>query len=135
MKKVAIIVAAGLIVVVAAVLVFRHGGSKSGTSNSTNQPTSNSNTCPTPPANTISYCNSAFNTLTVASGTSVTFKNDSNSEVQIDSDPHPVHTDDTELNIGLLQPGQSKTVTLTKTGAFGIHNHLMPSERGSITIQ
>jgi hypothetical protein len=152
MKKLAVIIAAVVVVAVAAVLVARHS-SKPATSNTTTSDQStntnqtsdqassqdsnntNSSGCPTPPANTVSYCSGGFNTLTVASGTAVMFKNDSKSEVQIDSDPHPAHTDDTQLNVGLLQPGQSKTVTLTKAGSFGLHNHLMPSERGSITIQ
>lgn len=96
---------------------------------------SSSSSCPTAPANTLSYCNGSFNTLTVASGATVTFKNDSNDVVQIDSDPHPAHTNNIELNIGILQPGQSKTAKLTTKGVWGIHNHLNPDQTGRITVQ
>lgn len=73
-------------------------------------------------------------TLTVKSGTKVTIKNTSSTDLQMDSNPHPVHTDDTDLNVGLVSAGQSKTFTVTKTGSFGYHDHLDPSIQGQITI-
>jgi plastocyanin len=72
---------------------------------------------------------------TVKSGQTITFKNESTEEIEVNSDPHPTHTDDTDLNVGAIAPGQSKTVTVTKVGAFGFHNHLDPTEKGNITIQ
>jgi plastocyanin len=88
-------------------------------------------------AATITYGSGGFSPAltTVKSGQSVTFKNTSSQEVQVDSNPHPVHTDDTDLNVGSITPGQSKTVTLTKTGNFGFHNHLNPGETARIAIQ
>jgi len=65
----------------------------------------------------------------------VTFNNNSAVAIQLQSNPHPLHTDNSELNIGTIAPDQSKTATLTKTGTFGFHNHLNPSERGTITIR
>ncbi len=86
---------------------------------------------------TIAYSSSGFSPAdtTVKSGDAVTFVNNASTEVQVDSNPHPIHTDDTDLNVGAIAPGQSKTVTLTKKGSFGFHNHLNPSDKGNITIQ
>lgn len=73
--------------------------------------------------------------LSITPGTTVTIKNTSSQELQMDSDPHPVHTDDTDLNVGQILPDQSKTFTVTKTGTFGYHDHLDPSIQGKITIE
>lgn len=85
----------------------------------------------------ITYTSSGFSPAqtTIKSGDSVTFENKTSEEIQVDSDPHPVHTDDTDLNVGPIAASQSKTVTLTKTGTFGLHNHLDPSDTAKITIQ
>ena len=119
------------------------------TTTSTAQPTPTPSTTTTSPdasptqspeqsqATIISYNGSSFSPAdtTVKSGQTVTFKNSSSIPVQVDSDPHPIHTDDTDLNIGSIDPGQSKTITVTKTGSFGFHNHLNPTQKGHITIQ
>lgn len=65
----------------------------------------------------------------------MTVRNDSSSALDFDSDPHPVHTDNPQLNAGPIEPGQSKTVTLTNKGTWGFHNHDAPSEHGTITVQ
>ena len=88
-------------------------------------------------ADTITYSSHGFSpaNLTVKTGATVTIKNTTSEDMQLDSDPHPVHTDDTDLNVGLVAPGQSRTFVVTKTGTFGYHNHLDPSDKGLITIQ
>ena len=73
--------------------------------------------------------------MTVKSGATITIKNTSADDLQMDSNPHPVHTDDTDLNVGEVAPGQSATFTVTKKGIFGYHNHLDPGVGGKITIQ
>ena len=72
---------------------------------------------------------------TINAGQSITFVNRSSSQIQVDSDPNPVHTDDPELNVGIIEAGQSKTVTLNTKGSFGFHNHLNPSMKARVTIQ
>lgn len=86
---------------------------------------------------TITYSGSSFspNKITVKSGDTITIKNDSSSDVQVYSNPHPVHTDNTELNIGSIAQGASTNLTLTKVGTWGYHNHLNPSQTGTITVQ
>lgn len=88
-------------------------------------------------AATITYSNDGFSpsTITVQAGDTVAIKNASDHDMQFDSDPHPVHTDDTDLNAGLVSPGQTITFTVNKTGTFGYHNHLNPSQTGTIVIQ
>ena len=88
-------------------------------------------------ADTITFDGNQFSpaTLTVKAGTMVTIKNTSSQDVQMQSNPHPSHTDDSDLNVGLVAAGQSKTFTVTKKGTFGYHNHLDPGIQGKITIE
>jgi plastocyanin len=149
----------GVIVAVIAVLLVAGGAfaltrkssnktSPSPTTTTTTQPTQNSNDSTQTPATqqqtanpdnstTITYGNDSFGptTLTVKSGTTITIKNNSSRILQFDSNPHPEHTDNPELNVGTISPGQSKTLTVTKTGTFGYHNHLNPSDTGTLEVQ
>ncbi len=90
---------------------------------------------------TVTYTNSGFSpqSLTVKSGNSVSWVNDSSSNVQVGSDNHPTHTANQELTDGQfiieLAPSESKTVQLVKTGEWGYHNHLKPSETGTIIVE
>ena len=90
---------------------------------------------------TITISESGFSpaTSTVKSGGKVTWVNNSKATVQIASDPHPTHTANPELTSGQsvteLAPGASATVTVTKTGTWGFHDHLNPSVRGKVTVQ
>lgn len=88
-------------------------------------------------ANKLSFNGSQFSPadLTVQTGTTVTIINTSSEELQMDSNPHPIHTDDTDLNVGLVSPGHSKTFVVHKKGTFGYHDHLDPNIQGTITIQ
>lgn len=132
------IIAAALLIILAAALLNKPNSNvninapQTPTSNtSSGQPNANQ-------ASTITYTDSGFSpaTLTVASGSSVTFVNNaSNLPLQVNSNPHPVHTDNPELNIGGIPKGQSKTITLNTKGNWGYHNHLNPSDQGRITVQ
>lgn len=138
-----LIAAVAVIIIGAGIFGLTRNSSNSNNSNSSN--TSGATTQPSttsPPANrqtsaaTITYDGNGFSpaALTVNSGTTVTIKNTSNQELQMDSNPHPIHTDDTDLNVGLVGPGGSQTFTVTKTGTFGYHNHLDPTQTGTIII-
>lgn len=91
----------------------------------------------TPAAATITFDGNGFSpdTVTVKSGNTVAIKNASSQDISFNSDPHPVHTDDTDLNVGIVSPGDTKTFVVTKTGSFGYHDHLDPSFTGNIVIQ
>lgn len=86
---------------------------------------------------TITYDGDKFSpaSVTVKAGDSVKVVNSSETDMQFDSDPHPVHTDNTELNAGLIAPGESKTFTLTNVGKWGYHNHLNSSQQGTIVVE
>lgn len=95
---------------------------------------------PTPgeaPAVTIIYNGSGFTSSTdsIKAGDTVKVVNQSNKQLDFDSDPHPVHTDNTELNAGDIAPGESKTFKITKKGTWGFHNHLNASQHGSIMVE
>lgn len=78
--------------------------------------------------------------VTVAVGQSVTFTNNSSGTHDMESDPHPAHTDCPSIaNVGLLQPGQSKTTFgFANTGSCGYHDHNASdnnSLKGRIVVQ
>jgi len=78
--------------------------------------------------------------LTVTRGAQVTFINNDNRAHEMNSDPHPEHTNCPELNqVGHLEPGQSRqSGNLTNPRTCGFHDHLNDQNRalqGTITIQ
>jgi len=113
------------------------GGSSSGTSPSP------SLTCSTlPNATAILIVNNAVcpQALTVPRGAQVTFINNDTRAHEMNSDPHPEHTDCPEVNqVGHLEAGQSRTSgNLNIARACGYHDHINSSTRsmqGTITIQ
>ena len=75
-------------------------------------------------------------TLTVSSGTTVTFENESSDDSWPASDVHPTH----QLYPGFdakkpLLSGDSYSFTFTKVGSWGYHNHLEPDVKGTIVVQ
>ncbi len=147
----------GVIVAIVAVLIIGGGAfaikkkndndkskESATTSQSTSTTTSSNNSAPsdqpspdTSAVATITYGDTGFSPskITVKAGSKVEIKNTTSHNMQFDSDPHPVHTDDTDLNAGLVAAGGSMTFTVTKKGTFGYHNHLDPSETGTIIIE
>lgn len=77
--------------------------------------------------------------VTVKSGEKLTWKNESDKNIQVASAPHPLHTTNPELTNGEfvieLAPGQSETVTLTTKGTFGYHDHLNASVFGQVVVE
>lgn len=78
-------------------------------------------------------------TVTVPVGSRVNFANQRGNNIEINSDPHPIHTDCPAPNIGVLRPGQTG-----QTGAFNTartctyHDHGRDQDerwQGSIVIQ
>ncbi|MEX0621870.1 MAG: cupredoxin domain-containing protein [Candidatus Woykebacteria bacterium] len=92
-------------------------------------------------ATTITYTSSGFSPsdVTVKSGDTITWMNNSDQEVQVGVDPHPIHTGDRELSgdgfVLTLQPGEQANVTMTTAGPHGYHNHLNSGQRGTITVE
>ena len=122
-------VAAGLAMAVAC------GGSSSGTTTPTPTPSNPTSTT------TITITNNAVSpkAIVVPRGSQVTFINSDNRVHEMDSNPHPEHTDCPEINqVGFLNPGQSRqTGNLNTVRTCGYHDHNLPtltSVQGTITI-
>lgn len=90
---------------------------------------------------TISYTESGFvpESSVLKSGGSVTWVNNTDSQLQVGVNPHPSHTGDKALTDGefvlILGKGESKVVTISKSGSFGYHNHLSPGDTGTLTVK
>lgn len=113
--------------------------SKVNTDSSSNQEANSSNATSSASlgGNSIVFENGEFSpsTLTVKAGDTITLKNNSNEPIQFDSDPHPLHTDNTELNVGTVNPSETRSFTVDKKGSWGYHNHLAPDEKGKIVVE
>lgn len=78
--------------------------------------------------------------VTVSAGSRVTFVNNDSRPHEMNSDPHPDHTDCPAINeVGFLTPGQSRqTGNLNTPRTCRYHDHNRDSDtslQGSITIQ
>lgn len=71
---------------------------------------------------------------TVPAGQTVTIKNESSMVVELSSDEHPTHTDNPELNMGAIEPGEQNTITPQRTGEWGVHNHKQPEFTTTLTV-
>ena len=78
-------------------------------------------------------------TITIALGGQLTMINNDSTVHEMDSDPHPEHTDCPALNIGFLNPGQTRQGgNLTTARNCGFHDHSNPNNaslRGTVTIR
>lgn len=85
----------------------------------------------------LTYGDNGFSqsTVTVKSGSKITITNSSDKVIQPSSGPHPEHTDNSELNFGDIEPGQSKSVTVSQTGRWSLHDHDDPTKKTSIIVQ
>jgi hypothetical protein len=113
------------------------GGTGSGTAPSPSLTCSN-----LPNATTFLIASNAVcpQAMTIARGTRVTFVNNDTRAHEMNSDPHPEHTDCPELNqVGHLEPGQQRdSGNLNTARRCGFHDHINPDNRalqGAITIQ
>ena len=96
----------------------------------------------TPVATTITITSSGVShkNITVPRGSQVTFINSSSIPHEMDSDPHPAHTDCPEINqVGFITPGQTKlTGNLNTPKTCRYHDHNRDSDttlQGTIVIQ
>lgn len=142
MKKVLAIVIALVVVAGAGFGVYRVAAKDDDTEHTqdtavTESTTEVSSDAPSADATVITYTNSGYSPaeITVKSGTTVTIKNESSRNMQFDSDPHPAHTTNEELNVETVKPGQTQTFVVKRTGTFGYHNHLNASQTGTIIVE
>ncbi len=74
-------------------------------------------------------------TLTVKINDTVNWKNESGKDATVSSDPHPTHELYPFLNLGIFKTGSSVQTTFLKAGKFTYHNHLIPSQKGTIIVE
>ncbi len=126
-------------VALAAVAIF---SAACGSSSPNMGPSTGSTCTASSTSTTITISNNAVcpQNITVPRGTQVTFMNSDSRTHEMTSDPHPEHSDCTEINaVGNLVPGQSRqTSNLVVARRCGFHDHIafdVKSLQGSITIQ
>jgi len=146
--KIALVIAF-IIVLVGGVLVVLGGSTSdkdSGSDTNTTSQSRENDTQQTPEATedtdetvaaTITYTANGFEpeNTTVKSGDKVRIVNESGEALEFSSDPHPSHTINSELNAGDTEDGQSTTITVTRTGEWGYHNHYNASHRGTLIVE
>jgi len=140
---IATVVVAALLGVVAYVLTMNRQTASTTTTNTTQQKTTEQQ--PEAPAAdatqgsqavTITFTDEGFATknYTVSAGKEVKVENNSSMQLQFSSDDHPTHTEETELNLAVLAPGESASFTPTKVGAWSFHDHLHDQYTGVLTV-
>ena len=73
---------------------------------------------------TITAAGISPKTVTVPVGSRVTIVNNDTKQHNMNSDPHPEHTNCPALNLGVLTAGQSRTSqNLTSARVCGMHDH------------
>ena len=126
---------AGAAVAAALAAAMSCGGGSSTTPTDGTTPPTTTNTIVIGNNNALSPQN-----ITVSRGSQLTIVNNDSRVHDMDSDPHPEHTDCPELNqIGFLNPGQSRqSGNLNTARRCGIHDHGSPNTaalKATITIQ
>ena len=130
-----LIIAAILIIaiIVGGIFLYRKSGPASQNSQTTQQGTPQT----TQEESTITYGTNGFSpaTLTIKAGTKVTWTNKSGKTFDVESDPHQIHTSYPPMNFGAFSDGSSVSLVFDKTGTYRYHNHLNPSQTGTVIVQ
>lgn len=138
-----------LIVAAAAACVFTIAGCGGGGTSPSPAPAPAPSPAPTPTPTptpsggttfTITSAGVSPKSLTVPAGTRVTFVNNDTRTHDMESNPHPEHTDCPAINqVGFMNPGQTKlTGNLNTVGTCGFHDHDQSTNnnlKGTIVIQ
>jgi hypothetical protein len=86
---------------------------------------------------TITYTGKGFepNLNNIPVHSTLRIRNRSVRVLKFMSDPYDKNNDEPELNVGQLNPGDSKTFYISQKGIWGYHNALDPGETGQITAR
>jgi len=100
--------------------------------NDTNEPASEGEVTAT-----ITYNGTEFTptTTTVQTGDVIKVVNNSENTLFFASDEHPTHLDNSELNVGDIEPGASATFSITSSGTWGFHDHYNAGAGGEIIVE
>ena len=85
----------------------------------------------------ITYTGKGFepNDTTVDVNSQIRIRNRSVRVLQFVSDPYITQSENQELNAGVINPGESRTIYLSQAGRWGYHNGLDPSETGTLIVR
>lgn len=88
-------------------------------------------------AATITYTDDGFEpaSITVKAGDSVRIENKSSLSLSFNSDDHPAHTDQGELNVNDVPRDGSRVFTVNEKGTWGFHNHNNAVHSGKIIVE
>ncbi len=74
--------------------------------------------------------------VTIKAGESVDWVNNNSTSHEVNSAVHPTHQVYPPLNnVGLLKPGEQKTLSFPTAGTYKYHDHLNPSLTGVVTVE
>lgn len=74
-------------------------------------------------------------TIKIKVNDTINWKNESGKEATVSSDPHPTHELYPFLNLGIFKANSSVQANFPKAGTFTYHNHLIPSQKGTIVVE
>jgi hypothetical protein len=111
-----------------------------GGGNGPTSPGGNNGGGPGPVGATVTITSAGTNSVTISVGQSVTIVNNDTAPHQIQSNPHPAHTDCPAINVvGNIPPGVSRTTNaFTTARGCGFHDHNDETDArwmGTITVQ
>lgn len=140
-KGVKILIAIVVVAIIAGVAVLimpKNQGSQQTSSSEISGDNNRDSSTPEEADVTVTYDGSSFSlsaTSVKSGGTVKVMNTSSNKNLEFESDPHPAHTNNSELNAGAIQPGKSVIFTLEKKGKWGFHNHLNFNQKGELTVE
>ena len=73
--------------------------------------------------------------ITVKPGEVVAWVNSDSTNHNVNSAVHPTHLLYPALNLGVIKPGESKSLNFPTAGTYKYHDHLNPSLTGSVTVE
>lgn len=150
-NKAALVIAAVVLVIGAGAAVYALGMSQPNASDeaSTRESTESTSSEPdtsnttesdddaTVGSTVIVFTDDGFNPSDYTSklGEAVTVRNDSNMDLEFSSDDHPTHTENPELNLSKLAPGESATFTPAEAKTYSFHDHINAQYNGTLTVE
>lgn len=86
----------------------------------------------------VTYTDDGFSpeTTTVEAGTTVTWVNESDGQMWVASSVHPTHNELPEFDQrNGVETGGEFSFQFDETGEWGYHNHLNPSDKGTVVVE
>lgn len=108
-----------------------------GPTQETSQPTAGPTSATMEKEKTVNVTADGFQpqTVTIKVGEKVVWVNKSGVESNVSSAVHPTHLVYPPLNLGSFADGASVSLVFDKAGTYKYHNHLNPSQFGSVVVE